>query len=145
MRINCRLGEREVTQHPVLQSPSPPQSHIRFYNYRMGSITTTPKLFEPIRVGTTLLKHRVAFAPCTRFRADPITSIPNVPLMKTYYEQRASVPGTLLITEGVFIAQRAGGMAGVPGIWSDEQVTAWKEVHYFKPLPLPLCLPRNGT
>ncbi|KAH6910508.1 NADH:flavin oxidoreductase/NADH oxidase [Coprinopsis sp. MPI-PUGE-AT-0042] len=94
----------------------------------MGSTTSEPKLFEPIRVGTTLLKHRVVFAPCTRVRADPATGVPDVPLMKTYYEQRASVPGTLIVTEGTFIAQRAGGFDGVPGIWSDEQVAAWKEI-----------------
>jgi 2,4-dienoyl-CoA reductase-like NADH-dependent reductase (Old Yellow Enzyme family) len=44
-----------------------------------------------------VLKHRVAMAPLTRFRADDA----HVPtdLAKTYYEQRTS-EGGLIITEG---------------------------------------------
>ncbi|MCJ1443980.1 MAG: hypothetical protein MMC23_004480 [Stictis urceolatum] len=48
--------------------------------------------------------------------------------MRTYYEQRASVPGTLLISEGTLISPRGGGVANVPGIWSDEQIAVWKEI-----------------
>lgn len=48
--------------------------------------------------------------------------------MIEYYEQRASVPGTLLITEGCFIAPQASGMMNAPGIWSDEQVQGWKKI-----------------
>ncbi|KAG6817121.1 hypothetical protein H0H87_012642, partial [Tephrocybe sp. NHM501043] len=47
---------------------------------------------------------------------------------KDYYAQRASVPGTLLITEATFVDRRAGGYTNVPGIWNDEQIAAWKEV-----------------
>ncbi|KAH6893962.1 NADH:flavin oxidoreductase/NADH oxidase [Coprinopsis sp. MPI-PUGE-AT-0042] len=93
----------------------------------MGSISTSA-LFTPIKIGATQLKHRVVFAPSTRFRSTPETHIPIVPLKKTYYEQRASVPGTLIITEATFIAEKAGGMHAVPGIWSDEQISAWKEI-----------------
>ena len=45
-----------------------------------------------------------------------------------YYRQRASVPGTLLISEAITIAPEAGGRPHVPGIWSEEQISAWKEV-----------------
>ncbi|KAF8997302.1 hypothetical protein BDQ17DRAFT_1363454 [Cyathus striatus] len=48
--------------------------------------------------------------------------------MKEYYTQRASRPGTLLITEATFIAPQAGGKDNVPGIWSQEQITAWKDI-----------------
>lgn len=87
---------------------------------------TVPKLFQPIRVGNLTLGHRVTLAPLTRFRA----SDAHVPtdLMVDYYAQRASVPGTLLITEATFIAAQAGGMNNVPGIWSPEQVEGWKKV-----------------
>ena len=59
--------------------------------------TTTSNLFQPIKLGHIVLKHRVAMAPLTRFRADDA----HVPtdLAKTYYEQRAS-EGGLIITEG---------------------------------------------
>ncbi|KAJ7437462.1 hypothetical protein B0H11DRAFT_2294323 [Mycena galericulata] len=84
------------------------------------------KLFQPIRLGDITLKHRIIMAPLTRIRADK-NHVP-LPHVREYYEQRASVPGTLLITEATFIAARAGGYDNVPGIWSDEQIMAWKQV-----------------
>ncbi|KAF8868497.1 hypothetical protein BD779DRAFT_982686 [Infundibulicybe gibba] len=48
--------------------------------------------------------------------------------MGKYYSQRASVPGTLLITEATFIAAQAGGYANIPGIWSQPQINAWKQI-----------------
>jgi NADPH2 dehydrogenase len=85
------------------------------------------KLFQPLKLGSLTLSHRVAMAPLTRFRADK-NNVPVLPIVKEYYEQRASIPGTLIITEATFISQQAGGYAYVPGIWSDEQVRAWKVV-----------------
>ncbi|KAK1228095.1 hypothetical protein PQX77_008866 [Marasmius sp. AFHP31] len=85
------------------------------------------QLFRPIQLGDTLLKHRVALAPLTRFRADK-DHVPLLPIVKEYYTQRASEPGTLLITEATYIHPRAGGTANVPGIWSDAQIQAWKEI-----------------
>ncbi|OCB91219.1 NADH:flavin oxidoreductase/NADH oxidase [Sanghuangporus baumii] len=84
------------------------------------------KLFQPIRVGNCELSHRVVLAPLTRYCADDA----HVPtdLMVEYYAQRACIPGTLAITEATFIAPKAGGYDNAPGIWSDEQVDAWKKV-----------------
>ncbi|OOF91819.1 hypothetical protein ASPCADRAFT_9233 [Aspergillus carbonarius ITEM 5010] len=83
-------------------------------------------LTSPLRVGNLDLKHRVVLAPLTRNRADD----QHVPLdiVREYYSQRASVPGTLLITEGTFISARAGGMNNVPGIWNDAQINQWKTI-----------------
>lgn len=83
-------------------------------------------LFQPLRVGNIELKHRLVMAPLTRYRADDA----HVPtdLMVDYYSQRASVPGTLIVTEGTFIAPQAGGYDNIPGIWSPEQVQGWKKV-----------------
>ncbi|TFK37222.1 NADH:flavin oxidoreductase/NADH oxidase [Crucibulum laeve] len=94
----------------------------------MSPPNPTPKLFQPIKIGNITLQHRVVLAPLTRFRAAKKSHIHTVSLAKTYYSQRASTPGTLLITEATFIAARAGGYDNVPGIWSDEQIEAWKEV-----------------
>jgi NADPH2 dehydrogenase len=87
---------------------------------------TTPKLFTPAKVGDVTLQHRIVMAPLTRYRATK----EHVPtdLMIEYYTQRASTPGTLIISEGTFIAPQAGGNYNVPGIWSDEQIAAWKRV-----------------
>lgn len=86
-------------------------------------------LFTPLRVGAATLKHRVAMAPLPRFRAGADDHVPT-DLVVEHYAQRASVPGTLLISEGVFIAQRAGGYIHVPGIWSVEQICVWKVNRY---------------
>jgi NADPH2 dehydrogenase len=84
------------------------------------------KLFTPLRVGRMELSNRIAMAPMTRFRVDD-AHVP-LPLVKEHYAQRASMPGTLLITEGTIITPQAGGYPNVPGIWNDAQVAAWKEV-----------------
>ena len=88
-------------------------------------------LFSPIKVGKLNLKHRVVLAPLTRFRATRTAHVPVVPLVKEYYTQRASIPGTLLITEATLIAPEAAGYFNFPGIWNEEQIKAWKEVRNF--------------
>lgn len=45
-----------------------------------------------------------------------------------YYAQRSNTPGTLIISEATFVEEAAGGFAHVPGVWSDAQVQAWKEI-----------------
>lgn len=88
------------------------------------------KLFEPIKVGTMSLQHRVVMAPLTRYKANPANNVPVLPLVKEYYSQRASTPGTLIITEAALISPEAGGRDNTPGIWSVEQIVAWKEVRH---------------
>ncbi|PPQ78462.1 hypothetical protein CVT25_011857 [Psilocybe cyanescens] len=90
------------------------------------SSSSTPALFQPIHLGRLELAHRVVMAPLTRFRADA-SHVPLPGLVAQYYAQRASVPGTLLISEATFIAPRAGGYAHAPGIWSQDQIRAWQE------------------
>lgn len=94
----------------------------------MSSTVTTPALFRPFQLTPHIsLKHRVALAPLTRLRASS-SSVPLQPIVKVYYAQRASTPGTLLIAEGTIVAPQAGGWGHAPGIWSAEQIDAWKEV-----------------
>ncbi|KAJ7447166.1 NADH:flavin oxidoreductase/NADH oxidase [Mycena latifolia] len=87
---------------------------------------SSPKLFQPTQIGDIQLSHRVVFAPTTRFRADA-NHVP-LPHVAEYYEQRASTPGSLLITEATTIAGRAAGYRHVPGVWSDAQIASWKTV-----------------
>ncbi|CAI5988403.1 unnamed protein product, partial [Closterium sp. NIES-64] len=49
------------------------------------------------------------------------------PAMATYYAQR-TVPGQLLITEGTVVSPEAIGYPNVPGIYTREQVEAWKPI-----------------
>jgi len=85
-------------------------------------------LFKPLEVGKITLQHRVVMAPLTRYRSTKKAHVPH-DFVKTYYGQRASTPGTLLITEATLIAPQAGGYDHVPGIWSDEQIAAWRKVN----------------
>ncbi|KAG7445340.1 NADH:flavin oxidoreductase/NADH oxidase [Guyanagaster necrorhizus] len=89
---------------------------------------TGSKLFQPIKVGNLTLNHRIVLAPLTRNKASEKGHVPYVSLVKEYYSQRGSDPGTLLITEGTFIAHKAGVLKYAPGLWTQEQLDAWKEV-----------------
>ncbi|KAF5366353.1 hypothetical protein D9757_011460 [Collybiopsis confluens] len=90
--------------------------------------TPSSKLFQPIRVGRLDLKHRIVYPPQTRYKATRNGHVPLLPLVKEYYSQRASMPGTLIITEAVLVSNKAGGKTHLPGIWNQEQIDAWKEV-----------------
>ncbi|VDB93763.1 unnamed protein product [Peniophora sp. CBMAI 1063] len=94
----------------------------------MSSSTSqlAPTLFTPIRVGNMHLQHRIVLAPLTRYRA--IDDYVPSDIAVDYYAQRASTPGTLLITEATTIAPRAVGYFNVPGIWNNAQIAAWKKV-----------------
>lgn len=94
-------------------------------------------LFKPLPVGRMELKHRLAMAPLTRYRAD--LNHVHHEIAAEYYGQRACEPGTLLITEATFIDLLAGGYDHVPACHTPEQVAGWKrvvdEVHVSPPRP----------
>lgn len=83
-------------------------------------------LFSPLKVGDISLGHRVALAPLTRLRAH-LSHVPS-DIAVTYYTQRASFPGTLLLTEGTFISPSAGGLTTNPGIYTSAQIAKWAEI-----------------
>ncbi|KAG6371573.1 hypothetical protein JVT61DRAFT_9282 [Boletus reticuloceps] len=92
----------------------------------MTSSQQTPALFKPIKVGRLALQHRVVLAPLTRFRVHA-SHVPG-PQQASYYSQRGSEPGTLLITEATLISHDAGGYSHVQASTPDEQIKAWKTV-----------------
>ncbi|KAI6679723.1 hypothetical protein NL676_033604 [Syzygium grande] len=81
-------------------------------------------LFTPCQMGKFDLSHRVVLAPLTRCRA--INEIP-LPAHAEYYAQR-STKGGFLITEGTLISDTAAGFPDTPGIYTEQQVEAWKTV-----------------
>ena len=83
-------------------------------------------LSTPLRIGRMALNHRIVMAPLTRFRADDTHT--HTDLAVQYYSQRSAVPGSLLITEATFISPRAGHFPNVPGIYTPDQIAAWKRV-----------------
>lgn len=82
------------------------------------------KLFEPFKLGNIELKNRIVMSPMTRSRATA-NHIPT-PIMAEYYGQRATAG--LIITEGVGPSKHGTGYARTPGLYSAEQVEAWKPV-----------------
>ena len=84
-------------------------------------------LFKPLRVGAMTLPHRLVMAPLTRNRAPGALAHAGMAL---YYAQRADPHhgAALIISEATAISHQAQGYADVPGIWSEEQVAAWKPV-----------------
>jgi 2,4-dienoyl-CoA reductase-like NADH-dependent reductase (Old Yellow Enzyme family) len=83
-----------------------------------------PSLFDPIQLGDLHLPNRIFMAPLTRLRGTP-DHIPT-PMMIEYYTQRASAG--LIISEGTPVDPMGVGYANVPGIWSQQQVEAWKPI-----------------
>ena len=81
-------------------------------------------LLDPIQIGDLHLPNRVVMAPLTRLRGTP-QHIPTQ-LMAEYYTQRAGAG--LIISEGIPVVPQGVGYANVPGIWSPQQINAWKLV-----------------
>ncbi|KAG0470960.1 hypothetical protein HPP92_015506 [Vanilla planifolia] len=81
-------------------------------------------LISPYKMGRFNLSHRIVLAPLTRQR-----SFGNVPQPHAilYYAQRAS-QGGLLIAEATSVSDTAHGYPFTPGIWTKEQVNAWKPI-----------------
>ncbi|MED4582691.1 alkene reductase [Brevibacillus choshinensis] len=84
-------------------------------------------LFEPVTIGAWKLKSRTAMAPMTRCFADDQTGAVGEDVVE-YYRKRAADGIGLIITEGIVVSPRGKGNPGVPGIYSREQVDAWKKV-----------------
>ena len=83
-----------------------------------------PSLFDPIKFGAIEAPNRIVMAPLTRGRSTQA----HVPtdIMQTYYAQRASAG--LLISEATGISREGLGWPFAPGLWTGDQVEAWKPV-----------------
>src|SRR5690554_1604747 len=81
------------------------------------------KLLSPFMKGGLELKNHLVMAPMTRSRA--IDNLPNA-LMETYCGQRTGAG--LIVTEGTAPTPEALGYPRIPGIFSQQQVEAWKPI-----------------
>ncbi|MEW6256284.1 MAG: alkene reductase [Pseudomonadota bacterium] len=81
-------------------------------------------LFDSFRLGAITLSNRIVMAPLTRNRA--ASGFVPTDLTADYYAQRASAG--LLITEASQVSQQGQGYQDTPGIYSPEQVAAWRKV-----------------
>ncbi|PQQ16097.1 12-oxophytodienoate reductase 2-like [Prunus yedoensis var. nudiflora] len=81
-------------------------------------------LLTSYKMGKFNLSHRVVLAPLTRQRSYGNVPQPHAIL---YYSQRTS-NGGLLIAEATGVSDTAQGYPDTPGIWTKEQVEAWKPI-----------------
>jgi N-ethylmaleimide reductase len=88
-------------------------------------MSSSQKLLQPYKMGDLKLKNRVIMAPMTRSRADNEALKPTQ-IHQLYYKQRSTAG--LIISEGSPVSRRAIGYICTPGIFSEEQVEAWKKV-----------------
>ncbi len=86
--------------------------------------TSSVDLFSPLTLGDYTLPNRIVMAPMTRSRADA-NGVPS-PLAVDYYGSRADAG--LIITEGTGPSARGMGYPRTPGIYSPQQVDAWRTV-----------------
>lgn len=82
------------------------------------------KLVEKTAIGNLELQNRMAMAPMTRSRADAKGLVNDLTVL--YYAQRASAG--LLITEAINVSEQALGSPFTPGIFTKDQIEAWKKV-----------------
>ncbi|SEI42501.1 alkene reductase [Pseudomonas sp. NFR16] len=81
-------------------------------------------ILQPVTLGGLQLKNRIVMAPMTRSRADDNGIQPDY--AAEYYAQRAGAG--LIVTEATNISAQARGYTRTPGIWNEDQITAWKRV-----------------
>lgn len=82
------------------------------------------KLLEKTSLGGHNLKNRMVMAPMTRSRASLSGVVGNSTVL--YYTQRASAG--LIVSEAINISEQAIGSPLTPGIYTAEQIDAWKKV-----------------
>jgi N-ethylmaleimide reductase len=82
------------------------------------------KLFSSYQLGDLKLNNRMVMAPMTRNRAATGGIVRDITV--EYYRQRASAG--LIITEAAQVSPEGVGYPATPGIYSAEQVVAWRKV-----------------
>ncbi|GAB4839507.1 12-oxophytodienoate reductase 1, variant 2 [Ancistrocladus abbreviatus] len=91
---------------------------------QLSTEEATIPLLAPYQMGKFSLSHRVVLAPLTRQRS--FNNVPQ-PHAILYYSQRTT-KGGLLICEATGVSDTAQGYPHTPGIWTKEQVEAWKPI-----------------
>ncbi|CAL5187363.1 unnamed protein product [Lathyrus oleraceus] len=105
---------------------------IQFHNLSIMNLNTDAALttsdpiplLTPYKMGNFNLSHRVVLAPLTRMRS--YNNVPQ-PIAINYYAQRAS-QGGFLIAEATGVSDTAQGYPNTPGVWTKDQVEAWKPI-----------------
>lgn len=85
--------------------------------------TVTP--FTPIKIGSLEIPNRLFMSPMTRSRGVVPSEI-----VAEYYRQRSYGNGGagLIVTEGILIEEQGSEYGTVPGLFTEEQIEAWRNV-----------------
>ncbi|MFQ6649643.1 hypothetical protein Gotur_022241 [Gossypium turneri] len=83
-----------------------------------------PALLAPYKMSNFSLSHRIVLAPMSRLRSYNFLAQPHAIL---YYSQRTT-QGGFLIGEASGVSETAQGHPNTTGIWSQQQVEAWKPI-----------------
>ncbi|MCO4237004.1 alkene reductase [Pseudarthrobacter sp. MDT3-26] len=81
-------------------------------------------LFSPLTLGELELPNRLVMAPLTRLRSGE-DGVPG-PVVVEHYRQRASLG--LIVSEGIYPSPAGRSYPGQPGLFTAEQIAAWKKV-----------------
>ncbi|EGO00745.1 hypothetical protein SERLA73DRAFT_178654 [Serpula lacrymans var. lacrymans S7.3] len=91
-----------------------------------SSASDVSSILQPLTIGQLILRNRITMAALTRSRSVP-TNVPN-DINLEYYVQRARGGTGLIVSEGTLIVQQGTEWQNAPGLWSNEQVLAWKKI-----------------
>jgi len=81
------------------------------------------QLFTPLTLGEVEMKNRILMSPMSRARVPE--RVPTDSTV-TYYAQRAGAG--LIVSEATTVSQQGDGSISTPGIYTQQQVDAWKRV-----------------
>eukprot|EP00884_Botryococcus_braunii_P001861 jgi/Botrbrau1/11676/Bobra.0195s0007.1 len=118
-----RLTGLAVSRGPEDSKQDNTPQHVKATSLK-EAIGSDQPLLSPYKAGMLDLDIRVVYAPLTRCRA--IGNIPQ-PAAVTYYSQRAH-RGAFMLSEGTSPSPTGHGYPQTPGIYTDEQVEAWKPI-----------------
>jgi N-ethylmaleimide reductase len=82
------------------------------------------KLFDKVEIGNKTLKNSMVMSAMTRSRANVQGVVGDMTVL--YYTQRSSAG--LILTEAINISEQALGSPLTPGLFTQEQIDAWKKV-----------------
>ncbi|MBK9212619.1 MAG: alkene reductase [Saprospiraceae bacterium] len=82
------------------------------------------KLLETVKIGNHTLKNKMVMSAMTRSRANVQGVVSDSTVL--YYTQRASAG--LILTEAINISEDAIGSPFTPGLFTQDQINAWKKV-----------------
>ncbi|GAA0168674.1 hypothetical protein Leryth_019245 [Lithospermum erythrorhizon] len=119
--VNSNLKSKLKCFNELIRCLNPFEVNGVLHFLKKGGVNT---LFTPYKLGKHVLSHRIVMSPMTRNRS--FDNIPQ-PHAILYYTQRTT-KGGLLITEATGVSDTAQGYPHTPGIWTKQQVNAWKPI-----------------